>query len=252
MPEGRGGSPTLERERHLWAAGHRLVAGLDEVGRGAWAGPLTVGVAVVSPEAEARQRPAWLRDSKTLAEARREEVFVEVAAWCDAWATGEASPAECDRFGMTAALRLAALRALARLRRRTDAVLVDGPFDFVIDRRGAATSAEGAATHPRRPPWTAVEAEYDAAVGSLRRRPPKVVVPVVDGDATCAAVAAASVLAKVTRDRHMRREAEHFPPYDFERNKGYPSATHKAALLGYGLTAIHRRSWAFTDQLVFR
>ena len=73
--------------------------------------------------------------------------------------------------------------------------------------------------------------------------------PIVDGDAKCASVAAASVLAKVVRDRLMREEAEHFPAYAFERNKGYPSPVHQTALRGYGPSAIHRRSWAFVGEL---
>ena len=73
--------------------------------------------------------------------------------------------------------------------------------------------------------------------------------PIVDGDAKCASVAAASVLAKVVRDRLMRQEADHFPAYAFERNKGYPSPVHQTALRGYGPSAIHRRSWAFVRDL---
>ena len=73
--------------------------------------------------------------------------------------------------------------------------------------------------------------------------------PIVDGDAKSASVAAASVLAKVVRDRLMRQEADHFPAYAFERNKGYPSPVHQTALRGYGPTAIHRHSWAFVRDL---
>ena len=79
-----------------------------------------------------------------------------------------------------------------------------------------------------------------------------VVRPVVDGDARCVSVAAASVLAKVIRDRIMREEADHFPAYAFERNKGYPSLVHQTALRGYGPSAIHRRSWAFMEELPWR
>jgi ribonuclease HII len=75
------------------------------------------------------------------------------------------------------------------------------------------------------------------------------VVPVVKGDARCASISAASVLAKVLRDRLMRGESDHFPAYGFERNKGYPSPSHQMALRGYGLTSIHRRSWAYVDDL---
>jgi ribonuclease HII len=245
--------PTLDEERRLWSCGHRWVAGLDEVGRGAWAGPLTVGIAVLTPQADDRPMPSFLRDSKLLAEARREALFDEVVAWCDAWSVGHASPVECDRYGMTAALRLAAIRALGSLRRRMDAMLIDGPRDLLLGRKAAQDDGPDPCDSPRRPAWRTVEADFEATVAAVRRRrPPSVVVPVVDGDATCAAVSAASVLAKVVRDRLMRNDAEHYPPFDFDRNKGYPSPTHRAALQGYGLTSIHRRSWAFTDELIWR
>ena len=110
----------------------------------------------------------------------------------------------------------------------------------------------------------ATDAEDDdpehADDGALREREaavpagglPATVVPVVGGDARCASIAAASVLAKVTRDRMMRKEAPHFPPFAFEDNKGYPSPVHQTALRGYGLTAIHRRSWRYVANLPWR
>lgn len=217
--------PTLREERRLWRAGHRWVAGLDEVGRGAWAGPLSVGVVVVRHQATTRSLPPWLRDSKQLAEERREVAFHQVARWCVDGAVGHTSAAECDELGMTAALRLAAVRALAGLEVVPEALIVDGPYDLLRPRQLTLID-------PLEP-------------GVL----PPVVVPVVDGDARCAAVAAASILAKVSRDRIMRAEAHHYPFYEFDRNKGYPSPVHKAALRGYGLSAIHRRSWAFVDGL---
>lgn len=235
----------MAHEETLWSSGYHFVAGLDEVGRGAWAGPVSVGIAVVTPEAADRAAPQWLRDSKALTEARRERVFDEVVTWCDAWAVGSAAPAECDRFGMTAALRLGALRAFSALGRRMDAVLIDGNFDYLAERE----HDEAAAAHSRRAPWSEVRDDFAQALAPLHHRPPATRVPVVRGDACCAAVAAASILAKVVRDRHMRAESEHFPAFDFHSNKGYPSAAHRRALMGYGLTSIHRRTWAYTDQL---
>ncbi len=209
-------SPDLREERRLRSEGFGCVAGLDEVGRGAWAGPVTIGVAVVRPRVQLRSMPRWLRDSKMLSEARREEIFEAVGRWCQDWAVGHSSAAECDAWGMTEALRVAARRALDRLAHTPDALLVDGPVDLL--------------RHDEDP------------YGGLVR-------PVVHGDAACASVAAASVLAKVVRDRLMRAEADHFPAYEFDRNKGYPSPAHQTALRGYGPSAIHRRSWAFVRDL---
>ena len=107
--------PDLKEERRLRREGHEWVAGLDEVGRGAWAGPLTVGVAVLRPRVQLRSVPAWLRDSKMLSEARREEIFGAVGKWCEAWSVGHATSRECDEWGMTEALRVAAQRALTGL-----------------------------------------------------------------------------------------------------------------------------------------
>ncbi len=198
--------PTLAVERALWEAGAGVVVGLDEVGRGAWAGPLTVGAAVLPAD----RRVYKVRDSKMLTEDEREALFARVGEWCRAWAVGHAGPEECDALGMSAAQRLAARRALEGLGLRPDAVLVDGPWDFV----GGAQCIAG-------------------------------------GDASCLTIAAASILAKVTRDRLMRGESEHYPAYWFESNKGYPGPRHRAALQWLGPSAIHRRSWVFMDSLAW-
>ncbi len=221
--------PSWRFERGLWEAGHRLVGGVDEVGRGAWAGPVSVGVAVLCPTP--RRIPRGLRDSKQLPEEVREAMFDSVARWCTAWAVGHAAADECDRLGMTAALRLATRRAFVQLPSdaRPDAVLLDGAFDYV--------------SPPTAPTLFDDAGETDAPVheGPVQT--------IVRADARCASVAAASVLAKVTRDRMMRATAPHYPAFDFERNKGYPSPSHKRALCGYGLSAVHRRSWIFVERL---
>jgi ribonuclease HII len=218
-------TPDLSEENLLHKRGHALVAGMDEVGRGAWAGPLTVGVALIPTKATKRTLPQWLRDSKQLSETRRESIFESVGAWCVDWAVGHATPEECDQWGMRIALRFAAQRALAGLNDPPDALLVDGPLDLVTDPVGAPTRRRRQATFS----------------GSVH--------PVIGGDARCASVAAASVLAKVVRDRLMRAESEHFPAYCFEQNKGYPSPMHQMALRGYGLSSIHRRSWSYVAGL---
>ena len=192
---------------------------MDEVGRGAWAGPVTVGVALIAPDVTEASLPPWLRDSKQLSESRRESIFVSVGQWCVDWSIGHATPRECDEWGMRVALRLAAQRALAGLAHPPDALLVDGPVDLV-GGPGAGEAGLGGSVHP-----------------------------ITGGDARCASVAAASVLAKVVRDRLMRAESVHYPPYEFERNKGYPSPSHQLALRGYGLSSIHRRSWSYVTAL---
>lgn len=123
----RDKAPGLSIERSLWHDGADVVVGIDEVGRGAWAGPLTVGAAVVPVD----RRVYKVRDSKMLTETERESMFQRVSEWARAWAVGHASPEECDQLGMSEAQRLAARRALAGLGVSPDAVLVDGNWDFV-------------------------------------------------------------------------------------------------------------------------
>ena len=126
---------------------------------------------------------------------------------------GVASREECDELGMAPAQKLAARRAIEALGVEPDAAVVDGRWNFV-----------------------------GPAVPHVDRR--------VKADAFCLSVAAASILAKVTRDRFMREQAEHYPHWSFDTNKGYPCPVHKAALQGYGPSAIHRRTWIFMDHYV--
>ncbi len=199
-------APGLTIERTIWEAGTDVVVGVDEVGRGAWAGPISVGAAVVPKD----RRVYKIRDSKMLTEDEREALFDRVADWCVSWSVGHASYQECDELGMSAAQKLAAERALAGLGMSPGVVLVDGNWDFVRADRTRL---------------------------------------IVRGDQLSLSIAAASILAKVTRDRILRAEADHFPAYLFEANKGYPCPRHKAALVALGPSAIHRRSWAFMDNL---
>lgn len=205
--------PDRRFEDSLRAEGFDVIVGIDEVGKGAWAGPLCVGVAVIPVDGEL----PGVRDSKSLTEKRREAIFDEVGEWCTAWAVGYASHSECDDLGMAEAQRLATRRALDELGQQLphppDAAVVDGKWDFVS------------------PEIARVDMH-------------------VKGDVSCASIAAASILAKVSRDRVMRDVARHYPMWSFETNKGYPCHWHRSALQGYGLSAIHRRSWAFVDNFV--
>ena len=249
-------------ERAVLAEGFGLVAGVDEVGRGAWAGPASVGVVVFRPDTPP---PEGLRDSKEVPEEGREALYPLVTGWGVDWAVGHVDPGDCDRLGMTAALRLAARRALLGLRVRPQVVLLDGPFDYISEPAAPSDAAGGRSAQGRSSnvdTAKAVAATLDAATAvepqeqrprrRQRRRATPPVRTVVDGDALCVSIAAASIVAKVTRDRLMREMAESFPAFDFDRNKGYPSPTHRTALAGHGLSSVHRRSWAFVDGMAFR
>ena len=217
--------PDLVTESRLLAQGATSVAGIDEVGRGAWAGPVSVGVVLLVDAST--PAPDGLRDSKLLSARMRQRLAPLVSAWATTSAIGHASPAECDSLGMRAAIALAASRALEDLDQVPDAVIVDGPLDLLFPTSEALSRA--VANHR----W--------------RQTPPTVVEAVIRADQTCASVAAASVVAKVARDALMVELAESFPAYDLDHNVGYPSPAHQTALRGYGLTPLHRRSWKFTE-----
>ena len=212
-------APTLREERRLLRAGAGLVAGVDEVGRGALAGPVTVGVVVVG--AGTRSAPPGLRDSKLLTPAAREELAPRLRRWAPAWAVGHASAAEVDEVGIVAALRLAGLRALAQLPQPPDAVLLDGSHDWLSAPAQPSLLEAGAPAAPAVPP----------------------VLTRVKADLTCASVAAASVLAKTTRDAIMTGLHREDPRYGWDGNKGYSAPGHLLALQEHGPCAQHRTSW---------
>ena len=204
--------PTLDVERALLAAGATCVIGVDEVGRGALAGPVGVGVAVVN--ASALAFPAGLRDSKMLSEPRRELLAPLAMAWALHSAVGLASALEVDQLGIIAALGLAGKRALGQL------------FAAGVDITGAVVLLDG------NDDW------LNRALST-----PLNVVTRVRADQDCASVAAASVIAKVHRDRLMIEADAVTPGYEWAGNKGYGSAAHREAIALLGPTLLHRKSW---------
>ncbi len=230
--------PNATRERALFGRGAKTIVGIDEVGKGSWAGPLVVGIAMLSREMVFSDEPAVLlggvRDSKQLSEMQREEMFDHVAANCLRWSIGAASALECDQLGMVAAQRLATARGFAALAGvSVDVAIVDGRWDFVASVDVASVDA------------AIVDGRWDFVAPHARE-----VMLEVKADADCVSVAAASVLAKVSRDRMMRALAGDYPQWHFDTNKGYPCPKHRAALQGYGPSAIHRTSWAFMPNYV--
>lgn len=210
-------TPKLTVERRLLKE-HAVVIACDEVGRGALAGPVAVGAAVVDAAGARRRVPEGLRDSKLVAEHHRAAVADRAAGWVNASAVGWASAAEIDRVGIIRALGLAALRAIADLRAHgvvpEDAIVIlDGNHDYITPAGGYG----------------------------LR------VTPIVKADRDCASAAAASVIAKVARDALMTRLHDETPVYQWARNKGYASLEHREAIRSHGLSGHHRASWAIAD-----
>ncbi|WP_456845526.1 ribonuclease HII [Cellulomonas sp. P5_C6] len=215
-------APHLRHERLLLRDGARLLAGMDEVGRGSLAGPVSVGVVVV--DATTRSAPKGVADSKLLAPAARTRLLPALSRWGVARAVGHASADEIDAIGIIAALRLAGNRALAAIAATigpVDVVLLDGSHDWL--------------SRPAQADLFTLDDEPEAPAPRVHMR--------VKADRTCASVAAASVLAKCERDALMVGLSATHPAYRWDENKGYASPEHMAALRELGPSVLHRRSW---------
>ena len=198
--------PSLVYEKRLWAQGYCRVAGLDEAGRGAWAGPVVAAAVILPPDETGwRQRLAGVRDSKMLTAAQREALLEAIQEHALALGTGAVSPAEIDAWGIVPATRKAMALALQALSPAADYLLID--YLPLPD------------------------------VSLPQHSLPK-------GDVQVLSIAAASIVAKVSRDRLMVELEGRFPGYGFARHKGYGTAQHQAALAALGPSAIHRLSFA--------
>lgn len=199
-----------EKENSLWAFDRQFgvtVCGLDEAGRGPLAGPVFAACAVLKPGSDI----PWLDDSKKLTEKRREAVFsqlIEGGAW---FGVGSAGPEEIDRVNILQATFLAMNRAYTRM-------LEEGVPEIYI------------------PQMALVDGNRDPGL-------PIPTQTVVKGDGRSAAIAAASVLAKVSRDRYMKDLSERYPQYRFDQHKGYPTKLHYELILRHGISPVHRRSF---------
>ncbi len=211
----RSPAPGLDVERGLARPDVSLVIGCDEVGRGAIAGPVAVGMAGFMSDVLARgEVPDGLRDSKLLTEKRREAMYPVVAEWASFWAVGYASAEEVDTLGISACLGLAGRRALIEMHQEgapiaSSVVLLDGSADWLTPALSSPLRVQ-----------TQVKADRD-----------------------CASVSAASVLAKVERDHLMASLDEEMPGYGWGSNKGYGSAAHYDAINERGAAPHHRVSW---------
>ena len=197
--------PTLEHEMRLWQAGYAAIAGLDEAGRGALAGPVVAG-AVILPK-NIRQEGIWaeVRDSKMLTPVQRDEMAGRIRSAAAGWAVGEASAQEIDEIGIAPATRLAMQRAIHTLTASPDYLLLD---------------------------WVRL------TIVNLPQE------SYTKGDQRIVSISAASILAKVHRDSLLVEMDRIYPRYGFARHKGYGAASHLAAIAAHGPCPQHRQSFA--------
>ncbi|MBI2170780.1 MAG: ribonuclease HII [Chloroflexi bacterium] len=201
---------TFAEELRLWKQGYRLIAGVDEVGRGPLAGPVVAGAVILDPQANLPFYPL-LRDSKALTSNQRNRLDEGIRKSAMAAATGSASAQEIDELGIVRATKEAMSRAVAALSRKPDHLLIDA---LPLPEAGA--------------PFRAI----------------------VKGDALCRSIAAASIIAKVERDGLMEEMEGRYPGYGFARHKGYPTPEHLAQLARLGPCTIHRRSFGPVQRMV--
>lgn len=233
----------LAVEQQLFARGLSLVAGMDEVGRGPLAGPVSVGVAVI--DASAQLTVQGLIDSKALTEKKRLAMVPAVQEWA-VTAVGHASAAEIDALGIILALRLAGQRALAQVAARgayPDVVLLDGKHNWLSAAQPDLFADLDPAETLYRSLVEKAWAEHGASspVGAGWFGPVQME---IKGDYRCASIAAASVVAKVQRDELMVELDATYPGYGWAQNKGYGSAAHRKAIEEVGPTPAHRLTWA--------
>jgi len=206
VEQGMHAPPSLDIEMELWRRGTYLVAGLDEVGRGALAGPVVVAAVILPPKGSLGAALDGVRDSKQLTPAQRQRWSLRIRALAAYWSIGWASNEEVDRYGIVKSVQMAALRALADLSVQPEHLLLD--YMHYLD-------------HPA--PQTRL----------------------IKGDQRSLSIAAASIIAKVWRDEFLCWLDALYPAYGFRHNKGYGSRDHRQALVQFGPTPIHRRSFSY-------
>ncbi len=212
---------TLRTEKSMLRSGTRLLCSVDEVGRGALSGPVTVGMVLI--DGSVRRPLPGVRDSKLLTPDARVALVPRIRRWVVAYSVGHASAAEIDDIGIIAALRRAGRRALAALPERPDAILLDGSHDWLSSPAQADL----------------FDSECAEQIAPVTTR--------IKADLTCASVAAASVLAKTERDDLMVGLSREHPDYGWHENKGYATPEHMDAIRRFGSCAQHRRSWRLPD-----
>lgn len=195
-------TPTLKLEKRLWKSGYSLICGLDEVGRGSFAGPVCVGAVIFEKDCII---PDGVADSKLLKPRQRENLAEQIKKCAITWSVGQINVPTINKVGIGKATQMAFRKALRLLEVKTDFVLVDAFY-----------------------------------IKHLNRKRQKAV---KDGDEVCASISAASIIAKVYRDKLMRKLSKKYPHYGFSKHKGYGTKKHQEAIKKYGLSSVHRKSF---------
>lgn len=199
--------PTSKEEQDLYSRGYHAVVGIDEAGRGAWAGPVVAASVILDMSGDFARIDefGFVRDSKKISEKRREDMFEKIIAGAMAVGVGIIGNEEIDSLGILRATEMAMHESIRQTEKKVDFALVDDvPFkEFPVEFK-----------------------------------------PIVRGDGKVISIAAASIVAKVTRDRIMRELAEAHPEYGFDGHKGYGTQAHRQAMEKHGVLEIHRKSYA--------
>ncbi|MGH7771193.1 MAG: ribonuclease HII [Candidatus Binatia bacterium] len=222
-------------EEQGYSRGFRCIAGLDEVGRGTWAGPV-VAAAVVLPRGISHPE---IKDSKLLTPRKREALTLWIKERAVTWGLGVVDSEKIDRMNILNASLLAMAHAFSQLKPVPDYLLIDGahkiPLDFL--------KGEGGRKEPKGEGQQARDANLDPNAFGLTAHALPFQRAIKKGDRLCLSIAAASIVAKAARDQMMREYDEIYPEYGFGQHKGYGSPLHLAALSRYGPSPIHRRSF---------
>jgi ribonuclease HII len=220
--------PSLDLEKSFFTKGKKLIAGLDEVGRGCLAGPVSIGICLINPETSAP--PSKLNDSKLLSPKVRNEMVPLLQTWASAYSVGHSTNNEIDSYGLSTALRLAAARAFNQLSIKPELIIIDGKYNWLRPPSAAIVN--------QLPNQIKTELELlDQQIEHIT------VIAKVKADQSCACVSAASVLAKVERDELITQLSKNYQDYGWDKNKGYASPEHLAAINRLGATEHHRISW---------
>ena len=194
--------PSLDIETKLWESGYNNICGLDEVGRGSFAGPVCVGAVIFSKK---NILPEGIADSKLLKPRIREHLANEIKKCAASWAVAEVSVATINKVGIGKATQMAFRKAIKLLEKKPDFVLIDAFYVKHLNRK--------------------------------KQRAVK------DGDEICVSISAASIIAKVYRDKFMKKISKKYPQYGFGKHKGYGTKKHQEAIRKFGLSKIHRKSF---------